>query len=968
MLSRSASSTRSSQTLFTPCFPSAEGSASLQETRPLPLRPRNKAVFDPDACSVPLLEFDYQKHTNHFPSRQNGLVDAADDQLPGPAKPEGFSDEYLMPSLTRNERLRLTMLWYYTNGLLQDEDFLARLQEKLDLVQTFFADWEFAIMGLVFEDAFTRIATAGMPLAVVPRRESPCSHTINQEPGTVFMLQDMSRDWRFRQSPVAQNGLRGYAGAQLRCVAPTGESVALGSLCIASNSEKPLLTLAQQKALVRFADMLSAEIVGHSREGRRRQRLHMAQLLAECRLSESQDAETHILDVIRQVYPAASVKFIELVDNAVPLPNHEPVDPADVIDGLWEDAEVIEELIKTNNHTRLTTSISVRAIIHPVNTFPIVRYLVVASTELQTVLDDVDSWFVEKCAVSLGQVIQQRHFSEALMIKERFLRGITHQLRTPIHGVLGSCELLAEELSSRNLLEKGTEASGATASTILNAIRDSGKELMSTVNNMLKLNRWAETTVSRKVAGPQDWSQFEDDILYEVDQAMPDHEPAEVSIFFNNNLASEEGTSLIDMALLKECVQSLVLNSLQATKQGAVVIAIDASADRSLLTVDVMDSGCGIAPADHARIFEAYEKVDIHSRGAGLGLTLAANIAKLMQGDVVLVSSSQSPERHGSHFRATIATPFPTSPRTSISAPSSKIQSKTHDVLPFYLARGPDQVADLLQEKFAAYLEQHGFQRSQSVHNRVALLPCAANSETCDALAAANPAKLSISLTPAAISSTQTSEQDTRIRLFPGPFTSSRLKQILVDIKKSWENVRIQEASSWTTPTLESTKNGQCKVSTNELLVGDTEPSVETAPFALLVDDNVVNLKILQMYCLKRGIEHITAINGEEAVDRFTEQLQAGRPLNLILMDLQMPVCDGLEAVQRIRSIERKAEPSLTVARAPSRIFMVTGQDSSADKARSFAAGADEFFVKPMGMKKLDLGIVQYFGSSVFQK
>lgn len=38
-------------------------------------------------------------------------------------------------------------------------------------------------MGLVFEDAFNRIATAGMPLAVVPRRESPCSHTINQEPG-----------------------------------------------------------------------------------------------------------------------------------------------------------------------------------------------------------------------------------------------------------------------------------------------------------------------------------------------------------------------------------------------------------------------------------------------------------------------------------------------------------------------------------------------------------------------------------------------------------------------------------------------------------------------------------------------------------------------------------------------------------------------------------------------------------------
>lgn len=246
------------------------------------------------------------------------------------------------------------------------------------------------------------------------------------------MLPDMSSDWRFRQSPVAQNGLRGYAGAQLRCVAPTGESVALGSLCIASNSAKPALTVGQQKALVRFADMLSAEIVGHSRDGRRRQRHYMAQLLAECRLAESQDAETRILDVIRQVYPAARVDFLELVDNTVPLPDHAPIYLYETREGLWEDAEVIEELIKTNNHAKLTSSSTVRAIIHPVQTYPIVRYLVVASTQVQIVFDDVDSWFVEKCAVSLGQVIQERHFSEALMIKEKFLRGITHQLRTPI--------------------------------------------------------------------------------------------------------------------------------------------------------------------------------------------------------------------------------------------------------------------------------------------------------------------------------------------------------------------------------------------------------------------------------------------------------------------------------------------------------------------------------------------------------
>ena len=67
-----------------------------------------------------------------------------------------------------------------------------RLQAIVGLVQTFFQGWEFAIMGFVSEDAFTRVATAGMELAVVPRRESPCSHTVTQlDPGVSIPLGTM---------------------------------------------------------------------------------------------------------------------------------------------------------------------------------------------------------------------------------------------------------------------------------------------------------------------------------------------------------------------------------------------------------------------------------------------------------------------------------------------------------------------------------------------------------------------------------------------------------------------------------------------------------------------------------------------------------------------------------------------------------------------------------------------------------
>lgn len=155
-------------TVFAPYYPKCE--ADSHELRPLPGRPR--CVLDEQLCSNPLLAFDEQLHETNFKPRPDGRL--AD-------QPDGFSDPYLMPSLTRNERLRLTMFWYYTRGLCEDAEFLQLLQEKLELVQTFM-EWEFALLGLVSEDTFTRVAASGLPLAVLPRRESTCSHTINQEP------------------------------------------------------------------------------------------------------------------------------------------------------------------------------------------------------------------------------------------------------------------------------------------------------------------------------------------------------------------------------------------------------------------------------------------------------------------------------------------------------------------------------------------------------------------------------------------------------------------------------------------------------------------------------------------------------------------------------------------------------------------------------------------------------------------
>lgn len=114
---------------------------------------------------------------------------------PIPARRESFgqctTDRYLFPILTRNERLRLTMLYYYTRGVLEDDELMSRLQEKVCLAQET-VGWEFVIAGLLDHNTYTRVVAVGLPLAILPRRESTCAHTVNQPPGvsTAFLRSD----------------------------------------------------------------------------------------------------------------------------------------------------------------------------------------------------------------------------------------------------------------------------------------------------------------------------------------------------------------------------------------------------------------------------------------------------------------------------------------------------------------------------------------------------------------------------------------------------------------------------------------------------------------------------------------------------------------------------------------------------------------------------------------------------------
>lgn len=133
----------------------------------------------------------------------------------------------------------------------------------------------------------------------------------------------------------------------------------------------------------------------------------------------------------------------------------------------------------------------------------------------------------------------------------------------------------------------------------------------------------------------------------------------------------------------------------------------------------------------------------------------------------------------------------------------------------------------------------------------------------------------------------------------------------------------------------------------------DLPEEVESGLCVLLVEDNDLNMEIARFLLETAGMTVLAATNGQEAVDRFAAS-GAGQ-IQLILMDIMMPVMDGLTAARTIRAMPR--EDARTVP-----IFAMTANAFSDDIAASRAAGINEHLSKPLDEKKLMRLIKQYLG------
>jgi CheY-like chemotaxis protein len=121
-----------------------------------------------------------------------------------------------------------------------------------------------------------------------------------------------------------------------------------------------------------------------------------------------------------------------------------------------------------------------------------------------------------------------------------------------------------------------------------------------------------------------------------------------------------------------------------------------------------------------------------------------------------------------------------------------------------------------------------------------------------------------------------------------------------------------------------------------------------SVPHVLCVDDNNINLQLLVMFMKKHKLPYQEAVNGQEALDKYIEYSNSDTPIDFILMDISMPVMNGLESTRRIREfeMEQKIEKKAT-------IIALTGLASAEAQADAEASGVDIYMAKPVKFQAL---------------
>ncbi|WP_430459603.1 response regulator [Thalassolituus sp. LLYu03] len=528
--------------------------------------------------------------------------------------------------------------------------------------------------------------------------------------------------------------------------------------------------------------------------------------------------------------------------------------------------------------------------------------------DLQETLDELE---VRNRELAIGR----KQALEASRMKSEFLANVSHEIRTPLNGIIGFSDLLART----RVDERQTD--------YLGTIRRSSTDLLKIIDAILDLSKIDAGKLIIEHA-PFNLRDVIDDVLTMLAPAAYDKGLELSHIIYSEVPLQLKG----DPLRLKQVLTNLINNAIKFTERGSVTLRvslISAENQRASIKFDVQDSGLGMNEEQINRIFNAFTQADASTSrkfgGTGLGLIISRALVEAMHGEI----RATSHEGRGSTFtfhiqvdvdeamtglaplsgyRVLLLDPVLLN-RMNISALLSNWQVdhqdfETRNQLLDHLNSGlrPDcvivsvnrqQISDPANQAFIQRINQHGIPL-------IALTDSARHEHL------------------------ETLKQQGASESLSQPFSHRKLHQTL-RLLLTGENDEAFAA-------LSAPQHGG---------------SVRT-PLVLAVDDNDANLKLVVTLLQELNVEVIAAHSGREAIDVFSQQTP-----DMVLMDIQMPGMNGLEATQAIRALPG-AETLPVIA--------LTAHAMADEKEALLKAGMNDYQTKPISEEQLAACIERWTG------
>ena len=489
--------------------------------------------------------------------------------------------------------------------------------------------------------------------------------------------------------------------------------------------------------------------------------------------------------------------------------------------------------------------------------------------------------------------------------KSDFLANMSHDIRTPMNAIVGLTDLMAHE----------TDASDKMY-TYIEKVRMSSRHLLSLINDILDMSK-IETG---EVALNQDFISLAEQIG-QVDSIVRS-QTAERGQTFNIRVHTVAHEYLIgDGVRLRQILLNLLSNAVKYTPYGGTIhfdfaeIPCD-EPDHAAYRISVEDNGCGMPPEFIEHIFEPFiraeNSVTNRVQGTGLGMAITKSIVDLMGGTITV----QSEVDKGSRFEVTLTFPidYNADMKTDLGAAvlisddevlRNNVAAAMREVnVRFFTARTKEEAAKLMETQKMDIVLVSGHLSDESLPERVAFVRRSAeNAVLVFFVDYVDPAQVERVVSDCGIDG-----------LIPRPFFLSNLLRSIERIKRT--NIFVEERGS--------------------VLKGKR---------FLCAEDNELNAEILEAILDMHGASCVICPNGQELLNAFAA-VQPGE-YDAILMDVQMPVMNGLEATRAVRGGKNPLGRTIP-------IIAMTANAFAEDIQQCLDAGMNAHVSKPIDIDTLE--------------